>query len=153
MYNTCACTPPMILQNQLFYKAFMILFNIKKCLRWNSIAKVDFGAIFKMAVIENQQYHILGHNYTSEAGRDKILMSIPRFLGTSNPMVASKNLYVCQPSWNPRWRPLLTHFWLFGDNFTYRTDRDKILMSIPRFSGTSNPMVASKKIYVCQPSL
>jgi len=105
-----------------------------------------------MAVIENQQYHILGHNYTSEAGRDKILMSIPRFLGTSNPMVASKNLYVCQPSWNPRWRPLLTHFWLFGDNFTYRTDRDKILMSIPRFSGTSNPMVASKKIYVCQPS-
>ena len=39
----------MILQKLLFYKAFLILINIKEGPQSISIAKVDFGAIFKMA--------------------------------------------------------------------------------------------------------
>ena len=56
MYNRCACTPPMILQNLLFYKAFLILFKIKEGPQSISIAKADFGAIFKMAASENRIY-------------------------------------------------------------------------------------------------
>ena len=47
MYNRSACTPPMILQKLLFYKAFLILFNIKEGPQSISIAKVDFGAASK----------------------------------------------------------------------------------------------------------
>ena len=46
----------MILQNLLFYKAFLILFKIKEGPQSISIAKVDFGAIFKMAASENRIY-------------------------------------------------------------------------------------------------
>ena len=49
----------MILQNLLFYKAFLILFKIKEGPQSISIAKVDFGAIFKMAASENRIYLIL----------------------------------------------------------------------------------------------
>ena len=58
MYNRCACTPPppMILHNLFFYKAFLKLFKIKEGPQSISIAKVDFGAIFKMAASENIIY-------------------------------------------------------------------------------------------------
>ena len=51
--------PPMILQNLFFYKACLILFKIKEGPQSISIAKVDFGAIFKMAASENIIYLIL----------------------------------------------------------------------------------------------
>ena len=49
-----------------FYKSFLILFSIKECRQSNSIAKVDFGAIFKMATSENKMYLILICNYYRE---------------------------------------------------------------------------------------
>ena len=48
--------PQMILQNLHFDKAFLILFKIKEGPQSISIAKVDFGAIFKMADSENGIY-------------------------------------------------------------------------------------------------
>ena len=59
--------PPMILQNLLFYKAFLILFNINQCPQSISIAKVDFGAIFKMCASENSIYLILISNHHRES--------------------------------------------------------------------------------------
>ena len=64
--------PPMILQNLLFYKAFLILFNIKEGPQSISIAKVDFGAIFKMAASKNRIYLFLIFNHHREANISKI---------------------------------------------------------------------------------
>ena len=61
MCNRCACTPPPPHDppKPTFYNAFLILLNIKEGPRSISIAKVDFGAIFKMAASENIIYLIL----------------------------------------------------------------------------------------------
>ena len=53
----------MILQNLLFYKAFLILFNIKEGPKSISIAKVDFGAIFKMTASKNIIYLIISPKF------------------------------------------------------------------------------------------
>ena len=74
--------PPMILQNLLFYKAFLILFKIKEGPQSISIAKVDFGAIFKMAASENRIYLILIFIHHIEAK----LVSKPTFPRSRNTM-------------------------------------------------------------------
>ena len=43
---------------------FLILFNTKECPQSISMAKVHFGAIFKMAASENRMYLILICNFT-----------------------------------------------------------------------------------------
>ena len=72
----------MILQKLLFYKAFLILFNIKEGPQSISIAKVDFGAIFKMAASKNRIYLILIFNHHREAK----LVSKPTFSRSRNTM-------------------------------------------------------------------
>ena len=72
----------MILQNLLFYKAFLILFKIKEGPQSISIAKVDFGAIFKMAASENRIYLILIFIHHIEAK----LVSKPTFPRSKNTM-------------------------------------------------------------------
>ena len=64
MYNMCACSPPPHdPPKPTFYKALLILFNIDEGPQSISIAKVDIGAIFKMATSENRIYLILIFNY------------------------------------------------------------------------------------------
>ena len=70
--------PPMILQKLLFYKAFLILFNIKEGPQSISIAKVDFGAIFKMATSKNRIILIFNHH------REAKLVSKPTFPRSRN---------------------------------------------------------------------
>ena len=62
------------------YKAFLILFNIKESPQSITIAKVDFGAIFKMAASENRIYLILIFNHHREAK----LVSKPTFTRSRN---------------------------------------------------------------------
>ena len=83
MYNRCACTPPPHdPPKPTFYKAFLILFKIKEGPQSISIAKVDFGAIFKMATSENRIYLILIFNHHREAK----LVSKPTFPRSRNTM-------------------------------------------------------------------
>ena len=79
MYNRCACTPhdP---PKPTFYKAFLILFKIKEGPQSISIAKVDFGAIFKMAANKNKIDLILIFNCYREAK----LVSKPTFPRSRN---------------------------------------------------------------------
>ena len=82
MIGVRAPPPPMILQNLLFYKAFLIHFNIKEGPQSISIAKVDFGAIFKMAASKNRIDLFLIFNHHREAK----LVSIPTFSRSINTM-------------------------------------------------------------------
>ena len=82
-----------------------------------------------------------------------ILISVPMFLGTRNPLVHIKNIYVCRPSWISKWLPAkLVKNHVFGHNWTSRADRDVFLISVPMFLGTRNPLVPTKSIYVYRPS-
>ena len=85
MYNRCACTPPPPPYDPpkpTMYKAYLILFNIKEGPQSIFIAKVEFGAIFKMAASENIIYLILIFNHHIEAK----LVSKPTFPRSINTM-------------------------------------------------------------------